>query len=59
MAKFNENLAKLEQITQQLENGDCDIETAANLYEEGMKTIKECEQTIQNAKLKVSVNDNK
>lgn len=59
MAKFNENLSKLEEITQKLENGDCDIETAAQLYEEGMKIIKECEATIQNAKLKVTVNDNK
>ena len=59
MAKFNENLARLEQITQQLENGECDIETAATLYEDGMKIIKECEDTIKNAKLKVTVNDNK
>ncbi|MBQ0110467.1 MAG: exodeoxyribonuclease VII small subunit [Oscillospiraceae bacterium] len=59
MAKFNENLLKLDKFTEQLENGECDIETAAKLYEEGMQIIKEREQTIQNAKLKVTANDNK
>lgn len=59
MADFNENLLKLEQITKLLENGECDIETAAKLYEDGMKIIKECEDTIKNAKLKVTENDNR
>lgn len=54
---FKNKLLRLEEITLILEKGDCEIEQAMELYSEGVNLIKECSNTIEQAKLKVVEND--
>ncbi len=56
---FNEKLNRLEEITVQLEKGECELEKAMELFSEGVNLIKDCKVTINEAKLKVSEYDNK
>lgn len=53
--KFEDKLNRLEEITRSLENGDCSLEEAITLYEEGKKIAAECTDTLKNAKLKIEV----
>lgn len=52
---FANKLNRLEEITKKLENGDCSLEDAVALYDEGKKLADECAQTIKNAKQKFEV----
>ncbi len=54
MATFNEKLERLEEIATLLEKGDCELENAVELYSEGVNLIKECNNTLKDAKLKVT-----
>lgn len=47
---FRELLSRLEEITDILEKGDCDLETAMELYKEGMDISKECNKKLLEAK---------
>lgn len=53
--KFEDKLNRLEQITRSLENGDCSLEDAITLYEEGKKLAADCTDALKNAKLKIEV----
>jgi len=55
---FNEKIKKLEEITEKLEKGECELEKAMELFSEGVNLIKDCKVTINEAKLKVSEYDN-
>lgn len=52
---FAEKLNRLEEITRSLENGDCSLEDAITLYEEGKKLAAACGETIKTAKQKIEV----
>lgn len=52
---FANKLNRLEEITKKLENGDCSLEDAVALYDEGKKLADECAETIKNAKQKFEV----
>ncbi|WP_038055252.1 exodeoxyribonuclease VII small subunit [Thermodesulfobacterium hydrogeniphilum] len=52
---FEEALKRIEYILKQLENKDLDLETAIELYEEGLKLIYYCEQKLKNARTRVEV----
>lgn len=52
---FANKLNRLEEITKKLENGDCSLEDAVSLYDEGKKLADECAETIKNAKQKFEV----
>jgi exodeoxyribonuclease VII small subunit len=52
---FEEALQRIEYILKQLENKDLDLETAINLYEEGLKLIHYCEEKLKNARTRVEV----
>ncbi len=56
---FNEKIKRLEEITDLLEKGECELEKAMELFSEGVVLIKECKVTIKDAKLKVAEYDNK
>ena len=56
---FNEKVKRLEEITDILEKGECELEKAMELFSEGVNLIKDCKLTIKEAKLKVSEYDNK
>ncbi len=52
---FSEKLTRLEEITRRLENGDCSLEDAMDLYDEGKKLAADCGETLKNAKQKIEV----
>ncbi len=50
---FEESLNKLENIVEQLENGSCSLDKALELYADGIKLYKNCNNYLNNAKLKI------
>ena len=46
---FADKLNRLEEITRSLENGECSLEDAITLYEEGKKLADECSDTLKHA----------
>ncbi len=46
---FEENLAELEKIVNQLEKGDVPLEEAIAQFETGVKLSKQLQNTLQNA----------
>lgn len=47
-------LARLEEITQSLENGEYELETAMKVYEEGVRLISYCNKSLNAAAAKVA-----
>lgn len=47
-------LARLEEITQSLENGEYELETAMKVYEEGVRLIAYCNKSLNAAAAKVA-----
>ncbi len=47
---FKELIERLEVIAETLENGDCDLEKAMELYEEGIKISRECNKKLTDAR---------
>lgn len=52
--KFEDKLLKLEQLVAELESGDVDLDQAIDKYSEAMKLAKECSDTLDANKEKVS-----
>ncbi len=50
---FEDTLKKLEEITEKLESGDVTLDESLVLYEEATKLSRECNKTLENAKLKI------
>jgi exodeoxyribonuclease VII small subunit len=50
---FEQSLARLEKIVDSLEQGETPLESAIELYEEGMTLSKECMETLSRAELRV------
>ncbi|GBD42156.1 Exodeoxyribonuclease 7 small subunit [bacterium HR39] len=50
---FEEALAELERIVQQLERGQLDLETAIRAYERGTELRRHCEAKLREARLRV------
>ncbi|MCU0343740.1 MAG: exodeoxyribonuclease VII small subunit [Ignavibacterium sp.] len=51
---FEDKLARLEQITNSLENSEIGLEDSIKLFEEGVKLSKECLAVLEKAELKVN-----
>ncbi len=51
---FENSLARLEKISEQLESGEVGLEDAIRLYEEGIALAQTCYSTLKNAELKVT-----
>lgn len=51
--KFADKIARLEKIVDNVENNVLPLEDALKEYEEGMKIIKECENILSSAQVKV------
>ena len=51
---FESSLARLEEISGQLESGDVGLEDSIRLYEEGIGLAKICYSTLKDAELKVT-----
>ena len=48
---FEQSLARLEKIVDSLEQGETPLESAIELYEEGIALSKECMETLSKAEL--------
>ncbi len=57
MAKrtFETALSKLEQITEELENGDLSLEKSLKKFDEGISLVEYCNRTLTEAKAKVEL----
>jgi exodeoxyribonuclease VII small subunit len=51
---FENNLKRLEEISDLLESGDLGLEDSINLYEEGINLSQNCINALQNAELKIT-----
>lgn len=51
---FENKLARLEEITNSLENSEIGLEDSIKLFEEGVKLSKECLAVLEKAELKVN-----
>ncbi len=52
---FEEALESLEQITQELENGDLSLEKSLKKFDEGIKLAELCNQKLEEAQQKVDL----
>lgn len=52
---FEKSLAELETVVEQLETGDQSLEDALQLFEQGIKLTRSCQQALQNAEEKVTI----
>lgn len=52
---FAEMAARLEQIAAILEKGECPLEDAVKLYDEGKKLSAACTEILEKAKQKIEV----
>ena len=50
---FEQSLARLEKIVDSLEQGETPLESAIELYEEGIALSRECMETLSKAELRV------
>ncbi len=53
--KFEDAMARLEEIVTQLESGDLSLEESLNIFEEGMKLAKFCSAKLEEAEKKVTM----
>lgn len=58
--KFEDNIKELEQIINELENGDVDLEESINKYTKAMKLVNICDKKLKDIEEQVSkiVTDN-
>jgi len=53
--KFEENLKRLEQIVDQLENKEAPLDQSLALFEEGIGLARTCQEKLEQAKKKVEI----
>ena len=52
---FEEAMKKLEEIANELENGELNLEDSIKKFEDGMKLSKKCNEIIENAEKKITI----
>jgi exodeoxyribonuclease VII small subunit len=52
---FETNLAELESLVKQMEQGDLSLEASLHAFEQGIRLTRECQQTLNQAEQKVQV----
>lgn len=52
---FEESLAQLEKLVQQMEGGDLSLEDSLKTFEQGIKLTRECQKALQDAEQRVKV----
>lgn len=57
MAKLEDDLKKLEEIVDNMENGDMSLEDAFKAYEKGIKLVAECNEQIDKIEKQLIVLD--
>lgn len=53
--KFEEALARLEEVVHRLEEGDLSLDEALNLYEEGVALSKICSKKLDEAQRRIEI----
>jgi exodeoxyribonuclease VII small subunit len=53
--KFETSMARLEEVVQELEQGDLALERSLKLFEEGIKLSRICNKRLEEAERKVEV----
>jgi len=51
---YEENIKKLKEIVEKIEDGNTSLEESIQLYEQGAALVKRCENLLNNAELKIS-----
>src|SRR5262245_60095355 len=54
-ATFEQSLARLEQIVQQLEDGRTDLAASLAAYEEGVKLLRQCHGLLERAERRIEL----
>lgn len=54
-ANFEDKMKELEQIAQELENGELNLEESMKKFEVGMKLSKECTKILDEAEKKITI----
>ena len=52
--KFEEKIKNLEEIINELENGEIDLDESIEKYTKAMKLVKECDSELKNVEKQVS-----
>ncbi|NLJ86756.1 MAG: exodeoxyribonuclease VII small subunit [Firmicutes bacterium] len=52
---FEENLARLEKIISQLEEGDVPLADSLALFEEGVQLVRRCSQQLEGAEARIAI----
>ena len=52
---FEASLEALERIVQQLENGDLPLEKSLELFEQGIKLSRECQERLSQAERRIEI----
>ncbi len=52
---FEESMAELEQLVEQMEQGDISLEESLRLFERGIKLTRSCQKLLQEAEQKVQI----
>lgn len=52
---FEDKIKELEQIAQELENGELNLDDSMKKFEEGMKISKECTKILDEAEKKITI----
>jgi exodeoxyribonuclease VII small subunit len=55
MASFEDQLAELEKVVEQLEHGDLPLEESVRLFERGVKLSSGCKSQLQKAESRIQV----
>jgi len=55
--KIEENFKKLDEIIEKLEKNECDLDEALSLYGEGIKLVRECNNSIDKVQKQLVVLD--
>lgn len=53
--KFEEAMARLEQIVRALEGGNVPLDESLTLYEEGVRLVKLCSSRLENAEKRIKI----
>ena len=51
---FEKSLKELEQIVEELQNGDISLDESIKLFERGIKLSDECRKTLETARQKIT-----
>lgn len=54
-ALFEEAMAELEQLVEQMEKGDISLEESLQAFERGIKLTRTCQKALQDAEQKVQI----